>query len=179
MKKNLKDLFIVIIGYFIVVLLLFYFAHRYIHLWEGFEEKKINLQDLRKQLIQNLGLSKITIMKIPPQLIETDEEACDIKCGADQCKIMKEMNKNLKKCIECQQKGKCFHHSIIGGNCDDCGENEKPIQCNDTRNFGCAPPHNIQSYDGSLPYFISVPSKELNSPFDQKCIFCWQFSEYI
>ncbi len=163
---------------FLVIIILIYLG--WFTLQEDFMEKKnINLNDLRKQLVSNLGLSKVTILKIPPQLVETDTDTCDMKCGSAGCIQMKEMKKNLTKCIECHQKGKCFHSSIIGGNCDDCLDGETPINCNDTRNFGCAPPHNIQSYDGSLPYFISVPSKELNSPFDQKCIFCWEFSEYI
>lgn len=176
-----KSLIKKIIGYIFVILLFLYFIDRYFYniLPEFFESKTINLQDLRKQLIKNLGFSKVTIMKIPENLIEKDEDACDLKCGAEECKIMKEMKKNLTKCVECHQKGKCFHKSIVGGNCDDCLEGEKPINCSDTREFGCAPPHNIQSYDGSLPYFISVPSENLNSPYDKKCIFCWQFSDYI
>jgi hypothetical protein len=178
MKKSIQDLIIVICGYFITVIFIIYFIYNY-H-FEHFEGKTINLQDLRKQLVANLTLSKGTIMKIPKNLIETDTDACDIKCGADDCIKMKEMKKNLTKCVEChKQKGKCFRNSIIGGNCDDCLEGEVPINCSDTRHYGCAPTHNIQSYDGSLPYFISVPSSELNSAFDKKCIFCWQFSDYI
>lgn len=176
-QKSIQHFIIVLCGYFITVILIFYFIRHYIP--EHFEEKTINLQDLRRQLITNLTFSKGTVMKIPVNLIETDTDTCDIKCGADDCIKMKEMKKNLTKCIECHQKGKCFHPSIIGGNCDDCLQGETPIDCSDTAHYGCAPPHNIQSKDGSLPYFISVPSSELNSPFDQKCIFCWQFSDYI
>jgi hypothetical protein len=141
--------------------------------------EKINLSDLRKKLTDNLYKNTITIMKIPPELIESEEDVCDIKCDAQDCLTMKEMKKNLKKCNECTLHKKCFRKSVIGGNCDDCQPGETPMNCSDTRNFGCAPPHNIQSYDGSLPYFISVLSDNLNSAFDSKCIFCWQFSDYI
>ena len=178
-KKSICEFIIVLLGYFITVSFIIYFIYHQYH-FEYFEQKTINLEDLRKQLVANLTFNKGTVMKIPKDVIETDPDTCDIKCGADDCIKMKEMKKNLTKCIECQkQKGKCFHSSIIGGNCDDCLEGEVPINCSDTRHYGCAPPHNIQSYDGSLPYFISVPSTELNSAFDKKCIFCWQFSDYI
>ena len=167
-KKNL------VIWIFVILILMY-------GLWNGIQEnfENINLKDLQKKLVFGLNESKVTILKIPPNLIETDTDACDLKCGAQECIQMKEMKKNLTKCIECHQKGKCFHSSIVGGNCDDCLEGEIPINCNDTRHYGCAPPHNIQSYDGSLPYFITAPLQELNSPFDKKCIFCWQFSDYI
>lgn len=143
---------------------------------EGFE--LINLDNLKGILVRNLQMNTGTIIKIPMEQVETED--CDLKCDAENCKIMKEMKKNLTKCVECHKNPKkCFRKSIIGGNCDDCLPDEKQINCSDTREFGCAPPDNIQSYNGVLPYFINIPSSDLNSPYDKKCVFCWQFSDYI
>ncbi len=174
-KKQTQLLFLFVI---IIVVVGFLFVYLRKNSFENFIDK-INLSELRKKLTDNLNKNTVTVMKVPSELIEKDEDTCDIKCDAQSCIQMKEMRKNLEKCIECSQKKKCFRKTIIGGNCDDCQPGETPLDCSDTRNFGCAPPHNIQSYEGSLPYFISVPSKDLNSPFDSKCIFCWQFSDYI
>ena len=159
---------------FFFIILLFFVIYRMF--WINRED--FNLQNLRQLLTKNLNQSVITIMKIPPEQIK--KEDCSIKCDAQSCKIMEEMEKNLKKCVECHKNPKkCFRQSIIGGNCDDCLEGEEQIKCNDTRNYGCSPPHNIQSYDGTLPYFIQIPDENLNSPFDKKCVFCWEFNEYI
>jgi len=137
-----------------------------------------NLQNLRQLLTNNLNRNVVTVMKIPPEQIKTED--CALKCDAKSCNMMEEMKKNLTKCIECHKNPKkCFHKSIVGGNCDDCVEGEEQINCSDTRNYGCSPPHNIQSYDGTLPYYIQIPDDNLNSPFDKKCVFCWELNEYI
>jgi hypothetical protein len=58
---------------------------------------------------------------------------------------------------------KCFHKSIIGGNCDDCMEDEVPIDCYDTRHFGCTNPRDFNSYNGVSSYFVMSNSDDVNS----------------
>ena len=69
--------------------------------------------------------------------------------------------------------------SIIGGNCDDCKEDEDKIDCLNTGNFGCINPKDLQSYDGVFPYYIELPDNNPNSPFNKKCIFCWNILDNI
>jgi hypothetical protein len=162
--------------FFIILFILFY----YYSLWKENKiiQENFDLQQWKNTLKNNLLNSVATIMTVPPNEVRTED--CSLKCDAQNCQIMNIMKKNLTECIECHKNPKkCFRKSIIGGNCDDCLPNEQQINCKSTKEFGCTPPHNIYSYEGTLPYYIQVPDDNLNSPFDQKCIFCWQIHEYI
>lgn len=53
------------------------------------------------------------------------------------------------------------------------------MNCYDINNFGCANPKNLQSNDGIEPYYIEVPNNNINSPFDKKCVFCWNILDNI
>ncbi len=143
------------------------------------KENYFNLNDLRDYLRNNIFEGKATVMNIKPEVIDTED--CYAKCGvAQNCNIMQSMKKNLLKCVECHKNpNKCFRKSIIGGNCDDCEEGEVQMDCSSTKNFGCIPPMNTNSDEGTLPYFIKVPEDNLNSPYDKKCVFCWQIPDYF
>lgn len=161
----------------LTIIILIFFGYHVMYKSTNKKVENLEFQNLKNKLISNLDRSKVTIMQLNNK--EIRREDCELQCDAQDCLKMKEMEKMLKKCTECHTNpNKCFRKSIIGGNCDDCEEGEKQMDCSDTRNFGCAPPHNIQSYDGSLPYFLQVPDYNLNSPYDKKCVFCWQLSDY-
>lgn len=142
------------------------------------EPKKISLQNLRNLLTNNLMKGTITRMTIPKEILETED--CSSKCDYEDCIKMDRMKRNLKDCEVCQMDPKkCFRKSIIGGNCEDCMEGEEQMNCLSTDNFGCTSPADINSMEGAPPYFISVPDDNLNSPYDKKCIMCWQIKEYV
>ncbi len=168
LKKNL-----IIIYLLLLFIILFIIYKLFLYNKEDFD-----LQIWQNILKKNLSDSVATIMTIPPKEIRSDN--CYGKCDERDCNMMETMKKNLSKCIECHKNPKkCFRKSIIGGNCDDCLPDEKQIDCKSTKELGCVPPHNVYSYDGSYPYFIQIPDKNLNSPYDRKCVFCWQIHEYI
>ena len=106
--------------------------------------------------------------------IPLETEDCNDKCDQSNCIKMKILKNNLEKCLKCnRQKKKCFKKSIIGGNCDDCMDEEQKINCYDLKNFGCKDPKDINSNIGVKPYFIQIPDNSINSPYNKKCSFCW------
>lgn len=117
-----------------------------------------------------IGLNKLELLK----------EDCFEKCDSRECIKMNELQKNLDKCLKCNsQKNKCFKKTIIGGICDDCSDDTKKIDCYDIQNFGCTNPVNIDYNRGVDPYFISINDNNVNSPYDKKCVFCWNISNEI
>ena len=133
-------------------------------------KKKMFLND--KQKLYKIGLAKDTPI---------NREDCFDKCDARSCIQLDNMTKVLDKCIKCNgQKNKCFKKSIIGGTCDDCDEsNEDKINCYELNNFGCANPNNLNDRNGTIPYYIEIPDNNLNSPYDKKCVFCWNILDNI
>jgi hypothetical protein len=101
-------------------------------------------------------------------------DKCFEQCDEKNCKIMYNKKLYLDKCLKCNaQKNKCFRKSIIGGNCDDCEENEEKINCKNIYNFGCPPYNDLNSSNGVDPYYFLMPDNNPNSIFDKKCVFCW------
>jgi hypothetical protein len=104
---------------------------------------------------------------------------CFLKCDYQKCIQFENKKKLLDKCLKCNNtKNKCFKKSIIGGNCDDCNiDNIKDKEnCFQINNFGCPSPDNINNLDinsGVKPYYIEVPNNNLNTPYNKKCVFCW------
>jgi hypothetical protein len=153
--------------------LFIYFYHKMFQYKETF-----NLVDLKNRLQNNLSKGVVTKLRIPMEYVKTED--CSAKCKSEDCIKMDRMTRDFENCIKCHENPKkCFRKSVIGGNCDDCLKDEKQIKCNDTNEFGCVPPHNINSYEGTKPYFIQLKSDNLNSPYDEQCIFCWQIKDYI
>ena len=117
--------------------------------------------------------------------IKIYRDDCFYKCDSKSCIQLDEKKKLLNKCLKCNsQKNKCFSKSILGGICNDCSiENiEDKINCYEIGNFGCVNPNNlnnIQNNIGTEPYYIEVPDNNPNSPFDKKCVFCWNILDNI
>lgn len=122
--------------------------------------------------LYKLKLSKDTI-------IQTED--CDDKCDKTNCIKLKDKLRVLKHCVKCnKQKNKCFNKSIIGGNCDDCiNDEENKLDCYDINNFGCSDNNNLQINKGVSPYYIEVPDDNINSPYNKKCAFCWNILDNI
>lgn len=108
-------------------------------------------------------------------------EDCNDKCDQTNCIKLKDRLRILNRCIKCnKQKNKCFNKSVIGGNCDDCiGDEEDKLDCYDINNFGCANNNNLQINKGVSPYYIEVPDTNINSPYNKKCVFCWNLLDNI
>jgi hypothetical protein len=113
--------------------------------------------------------------------IEIRREDCFFKCDQEKCIKLDNMTKLLDKCNKCNlQYNKCFQKTVIGGNCNDCDESKiEKINCNDIKNFGCPPPDNIDNNNGVEPYYIQVPDNNVNSPYNEKCSFCWDILDEI
>lgn len=138
--------------------------------------------DLTQYQTKMLNNNKEKLFKIGfDKNIEIRRNDCFYKCNKTDCIKLDEMGKILDKCRKCNiTHNKCFRKSIIGGNCDDCDEaNETKINCNDIINYGCPNPTNIDSNDGIDPYYIQLPDNNINSPYNEKCVFCWNISSDI
>jgi len=164
---------------FIIIILLFLLINYIISKKEYFDITEYDNIMLNNYYNNFNNLYKIGLNKNIP--IYRDE--CFDKCNAEECIKLEEKRKWLKKCNECNKiEGKCFHKSIIGGNCDDCLPNEEKIDCYNIDNFGCTTPSNInnlQVYNGIEPYFLEVPDNNPNSPYNKKCVFCWDIMDSL
>jgi len=113
--------------------------------------------------------------------IKIYEEDCMEKCNARDCEILYEKKRVLNNCLKCNaEKNKCFSHSIIGGTCNDCDEEtENKMNCYQLDNFGCTNPYDLQSEIGIAPYYVQVPDDNINSPYNKKCVFCWNILDDV
>ena len=117
--------------------------------------------------------------------IEILRDECYDRCNREQCLILDDKIKWFEKCTKCNlQDKKCFNKSIIGGNCDDCNIDkiEDKINCSAIENYGCSHPNNLNNLSinsGTLPYYIEVPDNNINSPFNKKCVFCWNLMDNL
>jgi hypothetical protein len=134
---------------------------------------KTIMLDNNKKKLYKIGLNdSITV---------TDEDCYD-KCDQSNCIKMSDKKKLLNECLKCNiQKNKCYNKSIIGGNCDDCNiENiEDKLDCYDVKNFGCPNPKNLNYSVGVDPYYIQIKDNNINSPYNKKCVFCWNILDNI
>jgi hypothetical protein len=164
----------------IIILLLLYALYRYNYYLNNYYIESFDIEKYKEIMKNN---NKKNLYKISlSQNISLDTEDCFKKCNSSDCIKMDSRMKVLDKCLKCNsQENKCFNKSIIGGTCDDCDgvKNEDKIDCLNLQNFGCTNPYNFDDNTGTTPYFIEVPDNNLNSPFNKKCIFCWQFQDNI
>jgi hypothetical protein len=146
--------------------------------FEGEEETISNPVQYWELLYQNIQRGILTKLQIQPKDVRRKD--CDEKCGSKECKIMYEQQRNLDACRKCHTNPrKCYRKSITGGNCEDCLEGEKQIQCNDVSQFGCVNPANLSSKRGVDPYYV-IKTTFLQSPhIDQQCFFCNDFTDLI
>lgn len=165
--------YIILWIFFVPVLLFLWFkitSNLFIEFFDIKGYKKTIKNNDKKKLYKILLDNKI-------KLYDSD---CESHCDNQNCVKLNNKTKILKQCIECNKyKNKCFKMSIIGGNCDDCKENEEKIDCLNTGNFGCINPKDLQSYNGVIPYYIELPDNNPNSPFNKKCVFCWNILDNI
>ena len=164
--------YVVIIILFIIIFLFLYIkitSNVFIEFFDIDQYKSIMLNNNKKNLY-NIKLSN-------NDKIYT--ENCNDMCDNKDCIKLYTMKKNLNNCLKCQsENNKCFKKSIIGGVCNDCDEEDK-IDCFKIDQFGCTNPKDLQSYKGVSPYFIQVNDDNVNSPFDKKCVFCWNILDNI
>lgn len=107
-------------------------------------------------------------------------ENCFKKCNYEDCVKLYMKRKNYKKCLDCQMDSKkCYKKLLTFGGCDTCSNYVGKSKCGSMKNYGCPRLNDIYSDNGIEPYFIEVPSKNNNSPFDSKCVFCWNIKSYI
>ena len=164
----------------LIILVLLYFLYRYNYYLNNYYIESFDISEYKEIMKNNdkKNLYKISLNQNTP----IDMEDCFKKCNSTDCIQMDNRSKVLDKCLKCNsQEGKCFNKSIIGGICDDC-ENVKPedkIDCFNLQNFGCTNPYNFDDNSGTFPYFIEVPDNNPSTPFNKKCIFCWQFQDNI
>ena len=114
--------------------------------------------------------------------IDIYDKDCYDKCDATNCIKLDERRKLLSECLKCNmQKNKCYKKSVIGGTCDDCNieKVEDKMNCYDTNNFGCAPTMNLDNNNGVIPYYLEVADNNTNSPYNKKCVFCWNIQDNI
>jgi hypothetical protein len=129
-------------------------------------------------LYKNLESGKLTKLRIQPK--DVRREDCDEKCGAKECKIMYEQQRNLDACQKCHKNSrKCYRKSITGGNCEDCLEGEAQIQCNNVSNFGCVNPSNFSAKIGVDPYYVIKTTFTQGQNINQECRFCNDFTDLI
>lgn len=137
------------------------------------------LDDYKDLMLKN---NKEKLYKISLKNTKIRRENCFETCDKKNCIKLDDKKRLLDKCLKCNsQKNKCFKKSIIGGLCDDCsGEDEKnKIDCNNILNFGCIDPNNLNNNNGVEPYFIQIPDINVSSPFDKKCVFCWNINSEL
>ena len=145
---------------------------------EEFETKVLSQKKFDNFILKNAGKKAFNVGL---KDIKIQRENCFQKCDAENCIKLYMKRRNYHNCVKCQEKkGKCFNNDMYTmGNCDDCGKNLKKLNCHHKNNIGCTDPNNIYSLDGIEPYFIEVPSQSANSPFDSKCVFCWQMESFL
>ena len=170
---HLFYIYLIIILFIIVILLL---TNNNIEQYEKYTNK-ISKKDLENKLlniknnIYNVSLSKN---------IKIQRKNCFQKCNYQDCVNFYHATQNYNKCIECQKnKNKCFKDLDTYGACDNCTKDLNKNNCKNINKYGCTNPYNIFSNKGIQPYFIEVPSNNNNSPFDSKCVFCWNLKSYI
>lgn len=170
-------LYIILILTIITLFLLMYIININNNNFENFENLDIPMY--KTKMLNN---NKEKLFKIGfNDKIEIRREDCFFKCDQEKCIKLDNMTKLLDKCNKCNlQYNKCFQKTVIGGNCNDCDESKiEKINCNDIKNFGCPPPDNIDNNNGVEPYYIQVPDNNVNSPYNEKCSFCWDILDEI
>ena len=138
---------------------------------------KLSKKDLDNKLLNiKNNIYNVSISKD----IQIQRKNCFQKCSYQDCVKLYHATQNFNRCVKCQKnKNKCFKDLDTYGACDDCSKDLRKNECKNIDKYGCTNPYNIFSNKGIQPYFIEVPSNNNNSPFDSKCVFCWNLKSYI
>jgi hypothetical protein len=177
--KYILKLFIILI----IVLLFFYIINIFIEKDIYKNKEFFDINEYKKLMLNNdkKNLYKVSLDK----KIKIYKDECFDRCDKENCMILNERIKMMDKCIKCNvQNKKCFNKSIIGGNCDDCNIDniEDKLDCLSIDNFGCPSPNNLNNLKidrGVEPYYIEVPDNNVNSPYNKKCVFCWNIIDNL
>jgi hypothetical protein len=170
-------LYIILIFLIIIIILL---------LWknniESYENETININiNKYKDIMFNNNKKNLYKLALNDN-IKIFQEDCFDKCDKSSCIKLYDKKKILNECLKCNiQNNKCYNKSIIGGNCDDCNVKniEDKLDCYDVNNFGCANPKNINYSVGVDPYYIQLNENNISSPYNKKCVFCWNILDNI
>ena len=174
------NIFTIIIICIVLLFIANYFRNYSLMYIEPYYNTRIVSVDEYAKTLKNNNKKELFRIGLAPNTKIYNED-CDLKCDNKNCKILNEMTKNLDKCLKCNAtENKCFRKSIIGGNCDDCDKSiEDKLDCYNIFNFGCVPPDNLDSVNGVKPYYIQIPETNPNSPFNKKCVFCWNILDNL
>jgi hypothetical protein len=172
-------IFIIFFIFLIFIIIFLFFKNKYLECFNNNNVKNVSIDEYTKIMMDNndqniyrIGLS---------DNLPINSEDCFEKCDKENCIKMIEMNRILEKCVKCNsEKNKCFKKSIIGGVCNDCNETtDEKINCYDVKNFGCPNPKDINYDIGVKPYYTQINDDNINSPYDKKCVFCWNILDNI
>ena len=175
-------LYIILIIILLIIILFLY--ENNIEKYENLNENSTIINtDIKKYKNIMFNNNKKNLYKIGlNENIKIFEEDCFEKCDKTSCIKMLNQKKLLNDCLKCNnQKNKCFNKSIIGGNCDDCNikDGDDKLDCYNINNFGCPDPKNINYDVGVDPYYFEINDNNINSPYDKKCVFCWNILNNI
>jgi hypothetical protein len=137
--------------------------------------EKANLLML-KNAKTNDKIFKINILKN-----KEDLKNCFKKGSYENCTKLYIRKKNYDSCIKCQEEEKkCYNDLDTLGACDSCGDNLKKNNCYDTSKYACPNPHDVFNIKGVQPYYLEIIDKNnINSPYDQSALFCWDLENYF
>ena len=140
----------------------------------------LSRQNTNLLLLKNYK-NKHKIFKINILKNKEDLSNCFKKGSYSDCMKLYIRKKNYDKCVTCQKlKNKCFNHLDTLGSCDSCGENLKKVDCYDSSKYACPNPHDVFNSKGIEPYYLEIIDKNnVNSPYDQSSLFCWNLENYF
>lgn len=164
----------------IIFMFLFFILYFNNYFYEYFEQNNVNIDEY-KYLMLNNNEKKLYNIELGNS-IDVFSEDCYDKCNKKSCIELDERKKNLNNCLKCNmQKNKCYNKSITGGVCNDCDIKniDDKMNCFDINNFGCPSIKNIENNNGVIPYYIQIPDNNINSPYNKKCIFCWNIKDNL
>ena len=162
---------------FCILLICIYFYKIKKNQLEAFETKVLSQKKFDKFILKNAGKKAFNVGL---KDVKIQRENCFQKCNAQDCTKLYMRRLNYKKCNLCQKnKNKCFNRLNTVGSCDACSDNLKKFNCHHKNDIGCTDPNNIYGLDGIEPYYIEVNSNESNSPFNKKCVFCWELNSFL
>jgi hypothetical protein len=172
--------------YIIIILIIIIFLIVYNNSYENFSNysepsRFFDISEYKNKMFNNNDTKNLYKISLADN-VKLYEEDCFQKCDRENCIKLSDRINSLEKCLKCNlQKNKCFNKTIINGSCDDCDgvEYNDKVNCLDISNYGCVNPKNINLHHGVKPYYIEVDTNNVESPYNKKCVFCWDLTDNI
>ena len=125
--------------------------------------------------------TKDKIFKVNIVKSKEDLKECFRRGSYENCVKLYIRNKNYNRCKQCQKDSKmCYRKLYTLGGCDYCNDNLKKNNCDDPSSIACPNLHNLFSDKGVEPYYVEVIDKNnVNSPYNQSALFCWNLYNYF